>query len=168
MFRRLNYLLPSARSAQTIVNELLDMGINEKQIHAYAEHGLSTQALPLASKNMAEDRASKLEKIFWRGNLVLFFICMTIFIMTLLTANYLIALACLGVMIVSFSAGNFFASHIPQVHLSQLKDALSHNELLLMVDVPDEKVTAVEYKVHRYHPDAIEAGSSWALKGVDI
>ena len=168
MFRRLNYLLPNARTAQTIVNELLDMGINEKQIHAYAEHGLSTEALPLASKNQVEDRASKVEDVFWRGNLVLFLICLSIFFMTVFSESYLIAIACLVVMVVSFALGNFFASHIPHVHISQLKDALSHNELLLMVDVPDEKLTAVEYKIHRHHPDAIDAGSSWTLKGVDI
>lgn len=168
MFRRLNFLLPNAKSAQAIVNELMDMGINEKQIHAYAEHGLSTEALPLASSNQVNDRASQLEDLFWRGNLLLFCLCLAIFFMTLLNANYLIALACLGVMIVSFALGNFFASHIPHVHLNQLKDALSHNELLLMVDVSDEKLMAVEYKIHRHHPDAVEAGSSWTLKGVDI
>jgi len=168
MFRRLNFLIPNAKLAQEVVNELTGLGVNDKNIHTYAEHNLPTDSLLPATKNQAEDRSQYLEDIFWKGNLSFFFILLCLLIITLLTSHYLLSLACLGIMLVSFSIGNIFATYIPHVHLSEFKNALSHNELLMMVDVPYEKMHDIETQIHRHHPAVVEGGSSWALKGVDI
>lgn len=168
MFRRLNFLLPNAQLAEKIVNELSKLGVNEKNIHTYAEHNLPTGSLNLATENQANNEAQLIEDIFWKGNLVLFFIFLTVCIIALSTQQYLLSLMSLGVMILSFTAGNFFVKHIPHTHLGEFKHAVNHNELLMMVDVPDEKAGYIENAIHRHHPAAIEGGTSWTLKGIDI
>ena len=168
MFRRLNFLIPNASLAQKLVNELTRLGVSDKNIHTYAEHNLPTGSLLPATKNQKEDRSQHLENMFWNANLSLFFIFLCLLIITLLTSHYLLSLVCLGIMLVSFAIGNFFATYIPHVHMSEFKNALSHNELLMMVDVPYEKMHDIETKIHRHHPAVVEGGSSWTLKGVDI
>lgn len=168
MFRRLNFLLPNAQLAQKVVSELSMLGVKEKNIHTYAEHSLPTGSLNLATENQVNDEAQLIEDIFWKGNLSLFFIFLIISVITLGTQQYFLSLMSFGVMILSFMAGNFFVKHIPHTHLSEFKHAVNHNELLMMIDVPDEKAGFIENTIHRHHPSAVEGGSSWTLKGVDI
>ena len=168
MFRRLNFLLPNAQLAEKVVNELLNLGVNQKHIHTYAEHNLPTGSLKTATQNQVNDEAQQIENIAWKGNLLLFFIFLVIFIASLAAEQNSLALLSLGVMILSFSAGYFFVKKIPRTHIRNFKHALSHNELLIMVDIPDEKAGDIENRIHRHHPAAFEGGSSWTLKNVDI
>jgi len=168
MFRRLNFLLPNVQLAQKVVNELIELGVNKKNIHTYTRQNIPTGSLNLATKNQTQDEAQKIENIFWNGNLILFFIFLILCISAIAMQQYSLALLSLGIMILSFSAGNFFARHIPHTHFGEFKHALSHNELLLMVDVPNNKVGDIENLIHRHNPAAIEGGSSWALKNIDL
>ena len=74
MFRRLNFLLPNAQLAQKVVNELLNLGVSYKNIHTYTEHNLPTAALNPATRNQIDDEAQQIEKIFWKGNRLLYVI----------------------------------------------------------------------------------------------
>jgi hypothetical protein len=114
------------------------------------------------------DKTLQIENIIWKSNLVLFFIFLALCIYALVTAHYIAALLCIAIMAVSFSIGNFFAKYIPHVHLYQFASALSHNEILLMVDIDNEKLATIEDKIHRHHPAAIDGGSCWTIKGMDI
>ena len=168
MFRRLNFLLPNARLAQNVANELTKLGVSDNDIHTYAEHNLPIGSLNPATENQVHDEAQKIENIFWKGNLTLFFIFLGICLIAFTMQQYSLALLSLGVMIISFAAGHFFVRHIPRVHINEFKHAVSHNELLMMVDIPDDKVGFIENIIHRHHPAAVEGGSSWTLKSVDI
>ena len=168
MFRRLHFLVPDAQHAKSIVNDLLKLGVDANRIHTYAEHNQKLEGLNPATRNQAHDKSAILEKIFWNANLVLFFTMAAILVMAIFTSRPMLALFCLAIMLICFAIGNFFASYIPHTHLQEFKHALSHNEMLMMVDVPDEKVAEIENKVHRHHPAAIDGGSSWTLKSVDI
>lgn len=168
MLRRLNFLLPNAELAQKVVHELTNMGVSNKNIHTYAEHNWPIGSLNPATKNQTNDKAQHLENTLWKNNLVLFFLFLSISLIAFITQHFLIAFFSIGVMLISFTAGYFFTTHIPHTHLGKFKHALSHNELLVMVDVPNKKLGIVEDKIHRHHPAAFECGSSWAIKGADI
>ena len=168
MFRRLHFLLPNASLAQSVVNECLSLGVSSQNIHTHAEHDYPIDSLRPATLNQARDRARQLEDYFWVGNLILFAVFTILFISAMLAAYYVLALICVAVMLLSFAAGNFFIRHIPHTHLNQFKDALSHNELLMMIDVPDETAAEIENSIHRHHPAAVEAGSTWTIKHADI
>lgn len=168
MFRRLNFLIPNAKLAQSMVDELNSLGVENKNIHTYAEHDLPRESLQPATQNQIKGKTHFLETLFWNGNLGLFFILLVVFIGSIIMSEYIIAFICGIAMFISFSAGNYYARYIPHVNPSMFKGALSHNEILMMVDLPDNKIGEVEMKIHRHHPAAIEAGSSWTLKGMDI
>jgi hypothetical protein len=168
MFRRLHFLLPNQQLAKAVVEELNSLGINNQQIHAYAEHNFPVGELPAVTKNQAHDKTLQVENLLWKGNLILFFVLLAVGLVSLVVANYTLALISATLMLLSFAVGNFFAQHIPHVHLYQFADALSHNELMLMVDVDDEKLEMVEKNIHRHHPAVVEGGSCWTVKGMNI
>ena len=168
MFRRLHFLLPNQQLAKAVVEELNTLGINNKHIHAYSEHNLPIGELPPVSKNQAHDKTLQLENVLWKGNLIFFFVILAVCLVSIAGANYTLALICAALMLVSFSIGNYFARYIPHVHLYQFADALSHNELILMVDVDDKKLEMVEKNIHKHHPAVVEGGSCWTVKGMNI
>ena len=58
--------------------------------------------------------------------------------------------------------------NVPDVHLTEFTDALSHGEVLLMVDVPVDRVAEIEKAVHHRHPEAVVGGVSWAVDAFGI
>jgi len=168
MFRRLHFLLPNQQLAKAVVEELNSLGINNQQIHAYAEHNLPIGELPPVTKNQAHDKTLQVENLLWKGNLIFFFLLLAVCFVSLVIGYFILALVSAFLLLVSFAIGNFFAQHIPHVHLYQFADALSHNELMLMVDVDDEKLEMVEKNIHRHHPAVVEGGSCWTVKGMNF
>jgi len=168
MFRRLHFLLPNVKLAQKVVDELSALGVSHKQIHTVADEGNDIGSLPPATPNQRRDKTKRIENIAWSGNLLLFFSTLVVFVAAVAYGNYILAILCIAVMLVSFSLGSFFIHHMPRVHVDQFKHALSHRELLLMVDVPDTQAYNIENNIHRHHPAAYEGGSTWTLKSADI
>lgn len=83
------------------------------------------------------DLGARLETIFWDGNLVLFFLAlMTLIILILMNVSGFWLVVPSIIMLTTFIVGAGFTKHIPNVHLSEFADALRHQEILLMVDVP--------------------------------
>ena len=68
-----------------------------------------------------------------------------------------------AVMLISFLLGEEFTRRVPDVHLSEFRDALRHGEILLMIDVPVTKVERFEALVHRHHPEAVTGGVGWHI-----
>jgi hypothetical protein len=66
-------------------------------------------------------------------------------------------------MFATFSAGLMFTTGIPNAHLSQFREALRHSEILLMLDLPRQRVREVEQYVHHHYPDALTGGVGWHL-----
>ena len=60
----------------------------------------------------------------------------------------------LGMMLASFLAGLRF-TRLPNVHLDEFRDALSHGEILLMVDVPKKEVDEIRDIILEHHPEAL-------------
>jgi hypothetical protein len=168
MNRRLYFLLPDRGHALSLVNELAGCGLDLDQMHAVANRQASLEGLPLASRAQRKDLAHRLETVLWDGNLVVFGLALgamlTLGFVNGLTAWLLIPL---GVMLITFLAGMRF-TRVPNVHLDEFRDALSHGEILLMVDVPSTRVDDIENRVHQHHPDAAAGGVGWSTPALDI
>jgi hypothetical protein len=74
----------------------------------------------------------------------------------------------LFIMLATFIAGEQFVVHVPNVHLTEFTDALSHGEILLMVDVPKNRVAEIEHFVHHRYPEAVVGGVGWSIDAFDI
>lgn len=167
--RRLYFLLPDVAHARAVVAKLEANGIERNNTHVIAAKGIDLEDLPLASPNQRMDLGARLETIFWYGNLVLFFLALlALVVLMLMNVSGLWLVLASTIMLVTFVAGAGFANYIPNVHLFEFADALRHQEILLMVDVPVGQVARVETLVHHNHPEAINGGVGWHINALQI
>ena len=168
MFRRLYFLLPSVNLSQQVVNELHALGIQDRYIHALSHQGMPMQFLPVATEEHKKDLAQHVENFIWKANIILFFVSMATLIYSVVAGSLLYSIISLSIMLMSFIAGDFYARYIPHAHISDFKNAIQHNEILIMVDVPKYRVAEIENCVHKHHPAAIEGGSSLSLQYIGL
>jgi hypothetical protein len=167
--RRLYFLLPDAAHARTAVTKLETNGIERKYTHVIAAQGIDLNGLPLASPEQRKDRGARFETIFWDGNLVLFFLAlMAIIVLILMSVSGVWLLVPASIMLTTFIAGVEFTKYIPNVHLSEFTDALHHQEILLMVDVPVGRVARIEKLIRHNHPEAVTGGVGWHINALQI
>ena len=162
MNRRLYFLIPDVGHAERLVTQLVENGVSRKNIHAVAREDVDISRLPRSSSHQQQDDASKVESWLWRGNLILFF---TALIAALALIGYqapVWAMLPVAVMLTSFYAGFRFATSMPNTHLGELKSAIRHGEILLMLDVPKRRVREIERLVSHTHPEAAAGGVSWS------
>lgn len=159
--QRLFFLFPDREHALTAVNELVEKGFDTRHMHALAGRGSSVEGLPRCNAHQEDDYAARLEFWGWRLNLALFFLsAVALLLMIVLQAGLWMVLP-LFVMVASFLLGERF-THLPNTHLEEFRAALSHGEVLLMVDTPQQRAVDVEQQMH-HHPEVISGGASWNL-----
>ena len=169
MKRRLYFLLPDAKHARRVVQELHALRIREQSIHAIAGRGSDLNGLPGASRSLQQDLAARIERYVWGGNLALFFAAsVALLTMVLLQLQWYWLLTPAALMALSFVLGLKFATHTPNVHLSEFQEAMHHREILLMVDVPARQVAEVEDLVHGHHPEAVVGGVGWTVGALPL
>lgn len=150
MKRRLYFLFPDTGHARASAAELESSAIPASRMHLVAgeEDALRFQ------------RADRIARIVWRANLGLFALATLALAVLIWQGSYGWALLPLLVMLLSFFAGERF-THLPDVELGEFRDALHHGEVLLMVDVPRERVAEIEHRVTGKHPEAVCGGVGW-------
>jgi len=167
MLRRLFFLFPDEGHAQRVVKQLVLRGISERHIHAIS-HGVELKTLPDATQRQKNDTAFRVEKFLWSANLLVFVFALVAFFIALFSIAFYWTLAALAVMAACFYAGKYFVVHVPDVHLTEFTDALSHGEILLMVDVPGSRVAEIESFVHKRYPEAFVGGVGWTVDAFGI
>ncbi len=169
MKRRLYFLLPDSGHTRAVVNDLEVFGINTRAMHVLAKPGVDLNGLPVATGRQRTAAGAKLETILWDGNLAIYFVALlALIIMAYMQLGSFWLLLPVVVMVVTFLMGIVFTSQVPNVHLSEFRDAMHHGELLLMVDVPLWRVERVEALVHENHPEATAGGVGWHIDALHI
>lgn len=168
MLLRLYFLFPEKSQVQQSVEELNEAGIKNRSIHVLARNGVDLSGLPQATKHQKSDLAAKIEHLLWNINLGLFFVALAFLIYGLLQGYWILGFFMALLMAATFIAGNYFVTHVPHTHLDQFQGALSHREILLMVDVPAWRIREIEYLIRKHHPEAGLDGVGWALQGFGI
>ncbi len=163
MKRRLYFLFPDAAQARTAVTDLPSHGIGKRHIHAVARAGVDLEGLPRASEWQRRDLLHQLERIWWNTNLAVFFLALLGLLIGVLDAAPAWSVAMLAVMIATLVLG-VLETGLPNVGLDELRDALRHGEVLLLVDVPEERVADTENFLHSRHPTATPGGVSWTVE----
>lgn len=135
MLRRLYFLFPDENHAQKLVDELTSRNIPKSRIHAISKSD-NTGGLPAATERQKNDTAYHIEKILWSSNLILFVLALTVLVISLFIAEWLWFGLAILIMLITFIIGQQFVMRLPDDHLTEFTDALSHGEILLMVDVP--------------------------------
>lgn len=166
--RRLYFIVPDESQAAKIVGDLEVAGVDRRHIHALAGKGATLQTLPPASERQRHDAVWHLQRILWTGNLVLFAVATAGLIVSLLRDSAFGAFLSIAVMILTFVAGFLFATRVPDAHLDEFRGVLGHPEVLLLVDVPKQRVAEIEELISRRHPEATPGGTGWTIEALQI
>lgn len=162
MLRRLYFLFPDEPHAQRVVDQLVTLDIPKRRIHALT-HNVRLKTLPPATQRQKDDIAFRVEWFMWTANLVVFALALMALVLMLVAGQIVWVMVSLAVMAVTFFAGEQFVIHVPNVHLNAFTDALSHGEILLMIDVPKARVAEIEDFIHHKFPEAVVGGVSWSV-----
>jgi hypothetical protein len=155
--RRLYFLVPNVKDARKIVEELLLARVEERHIHIVAKEGVSMEDLPEAGMMQKSDFIPALERGIAVGGA-------TGALAGLVAVTFPpagIALgggAVLATALAGAGAGGWFSSMIgssvPNSQIKQFEKAIEAGELLMMVDVPKDRVDEIEELVRKHHPEA--------------
>ena len=167
MLRRLFFLFPDEEHAQSAVDQLTEIDISKRRVHAMVL-GKTLKTLPEATERQKNDMTFRAQSVLWNFNLLLFAFAAIVFLITLVIGEFFWIIAALAIMVVTFFVGEQFMVRIPDVHLTAFTDALSHGEILLMVDVPSNRVAEIEDFVHHHHPEAVVGGVGWSMDAFGI
>jgi hypothetical protein len=168
MKRRLYFLFPYPSQIRRVVQELNDAGIDSRHMHTVARDETLLEGLPKATVRQCCDIVWRLEWISWNTNLLIFLVALLGLLVSLAYGAMSWAFVCAIVMAATFTLGEWFTSHVPNVHLTEFTDALSHREILLMVDVPVWRVREIEESIHKHHPEAAIGGVGWTIERLGI
>jgi len=159
--RRIFFAIPDAPHARRVVDELRASGIGREQMHVWSRSRDQLTGLPVATEAQRADRVWTLDRLLWNSDLILFALATMGLALAVLNGSAIWAIAALAVMLGSYVAGRWFAVKVPHTHLTDLRVPLAHGEIVLMVDVPRNRVREVEQLVHRHHPEAEMGGVGW-------
>jgi len=162
MLRRVYYIIPNAAHARRVVDELQAAGIERGQMHACSKAGRQVPGLPDATEAQGRDRVGALEKPLWNADLTLFGLAAVGLMLAATAGSVGWMLGALGVMLGAYVFGRWFAIKVHHAHLSAMRVPLAHGEVVLMVDVPKERVREIDLLVGCHHPEAgVGGGVGW-------
>lgn len=154
--RRIYFLVPSVASAKAIVDELLLARIEERRIHVVAREGTPLEDLPEAGVAQRSDLVPALQKGVAAGGLS--GLLAGALAVTFPPAGLVLGGgALLGLTLFGAGFGAWMSAMVgiglPSGRLQRFEAAIEAGELLLMIDVPRDRVQATEALVRRHHPE---------------
>ncbi len=168
MYRRLFFVLPDETNAVQLTQDIEAAGVDHDHIHAIPGEGVKLSRLPAATPRQKNNIIGLIERIIWGANLIVFFVALIALIDGLVRGSVFWSVVALLVMIAAVVGGALFALRVPDVHLSEFRGALSHGDVLLMVDVPKSRVDDIEKVVQQRHPEATLGGVGWTIDALGV
>lgn len=155
--RRIYFLVPSVASAKAIVDALLLARIEERRIHIVAREGTPLEDLPEAGVAQRSDLVPALEKGVAAGGLS--GLLAGALAVTFPPAGLVLGGgAVLGLALFGAGFGAWMSAMVgiglPSGRLERFEADIEAGQLLLMIDVPRDRVQATEALVRRHHPEA--------------
>ena len=155
--RRIYVLLPTKQCAWAIVNELLMQRVEWRHMHVIADENVSINGLPQASLAQRSDLLPALA----RGTAVG---CATGMMMALIALAFPpedLEIAGGAVVMITLSGAGFGAwaasmigIDVPNTRLKRFEEGIHRGELLMMIDVPKDRVEEIEQMIKIHHEEA--------------
>jgi hypothetical protein len=154
--RRIYFLVPDLDTTRTIVNELLLARIQERRIHVLARRDTPLEDLPEATFLQKTDFIPALDQGLAVGGAT--GMLAGLVAVALPTGLVLGGGAVLTVSLIGAGLGAWWSSLIgvstSSRRLKDYQDAIEMGQILVMVDVPKDRVDEIERLVRKHHPDA--------------
>jgi hypothetical protein len=155
--RRIYFLLPDIEVSRKLVDELLLARIDVNHIHVIAKEGTQMEDLPEASLAQKSDLVPALERGVAVGGAA--GILAGVIAVSFPPAGLALGGgALLAIALGGSGFGAIMSSMIgvstPNTRLEKFEDAVNKGEILMLVDVPKDRVDEIEAMVKKHHPDA--------------
>jgi hypothetical protein len=164
--RRLYFLVPNVDSARKINDELLLARVEERHIHVIARQGTPLEDLPEARLRERSDLIPALERGAAIGGVtgvVAGIIAVTFPPAGLLLGGGAILATGLAGAGVGAMMSSMIGVDVPNSRIQRFHDAIEKGELLMMVDVPTDRVDEIDELVKKHHPEADIEGTEPTL-----
>jgi len=157
MRRRMYFLLPDLKSAKKVEEDLLLARIEERHMHFLAKRGVDLGDLPEASVAQKTDFVHGLQVgLIAGGGIGLVIGIVALFMLQaslMVSLGIFLGLFFLGAVFGVFASG-LVASSAPNTMLRPFDRALEEGHILLMADVPKERVEEIAEIIKKTHPEA--------------
>jgi hypothetical protein len=154
--KRIYFLVPKIGIAKKVVNNLLLARIDERHIHVVAKRGTPLEDLPEATFLQKSDFIPALEQGLALGGLT--GVLAGLVAVALPTGLVLGGGAVLAISLAGAGVGAWMSSmiglNVGDRRIRQFQDAMEKGEILMMVDVPRQRVAEIEGIVKSQHPEA--------------
>ncbi|MFO1422832.1 MAG: DUF1269 domain-containing protein [Candidatus Competibacteraceae bacterium] len=156
--KRIYFLVPDIDVARLIVNELLVARIEERHIHILAKHGTPLEDLPEASFLQKSDFIPAMERGLALGGTIgtlagLVAVALGPFSLVVAGGGVVLASGLAGAGVGAWLSG-MVGLNIGNTRLKRFEEAIEQGELLMIIDVPRDRVEQISKLVATHHPEA--------------
>jgi len=153
--RRLYFLLPDLDMAHKVVDELLLARVEERHIHVIAKEGTPLADLPEASLIQKSDFVPAVERGVAMGGAtgVVAGLAALAFPGVVIAGGALLAMGLAGAGMGAW-LGGMIGMDVGNTHIKQFEEAIQGGQLLILVDVPKDRVDDIQNLVKKHHADA--------------
>ncbi len=153
--RRIYFLAPNIKITHKIVDELHAEGIEDRHIHILAKRDTPLEGLHEAGVTIKTDFISALERGVALGGSsgLLAGLIGLRFAGFLIAGGPLLGVILAGATIGSL-AGGLMGMSAGNTKLKQFEEAIEQGELLVLVDVPKERIDTITKLITKHHPKA--------------
>jgi hypothetical protein len=153
--KRIYFLVPTIEITHKIVEELQSEGIEEHHIHILAKRDTPLEGLPEAGVSIKTDFLPAVERGIALGGTtgLLAGLIGLRFAGFAIAGGPLLATIVAGATIGSMMAG-LAGMNSGNSRLKKFEAAIEQGELLVLVDIPQERIEAIKNLVKNHHPDA--------------
>lgn len=157
--RRIYFLVPEIATTHKIVDELRSEGIEDRHIHILAKRDTSLEDLPEAGVTIKTDFISAVERGAALGGIT----GLLAGLVGLRFAGFAIAGgAVLGILMASATiaslAAGLIGMSLGNSKLKMFEQAIERGELLVLLDVPKDRIEAITKLIIKHHPEATFEG----------
>ncbi len=161
MRRRLYFILPDTKTAETIEDELLLARIDEGHIHFHSTVDTRLGKLPKANLFQKTDLLHGMGVGLVAGGLTGAALGFLIYLLPELGITLghapVLGLAIIGAIFGTWVSG-MIAVSCPNTRLRAFQKSIDQGHILMMVDVPKERVVEVTNLIKSHHPEADNRG----------
>jgi len=153
--RRIYFLAPNIETTHKIVDELRGEGIEDRHMHILAKRDTPLEDLPEASEFQKTDFIPALERGAALGGTT----GVLAGLVGLRFAGFAIAGGpILGILFFGATIGAIMSGlaglQVGNSRVKEYEDAIERGELLVMVDIPKERIEAISQLITKHHPTA--------------
>ncbi len=155
--KRIYFLIPDIDMARKIVDELTHSDMEEKHIHIISKEGIQLQDLPEATLLQKSDFIAGLERGIAIGGSTGLLAGLATLVLPggiALSGGAILACVAAGAGVGSW-LGSMIALDVPNTRHKEFEAAIKEGKLLMLLDVPNEKLPSVETTVIRHYPEAV-------------